>query len=85
MEYIGIIAASITSFASIPQLVKTWRTKKANDLSYGMLVFLVIGISLWLVYGFLIGAFPVILESVISLSSILGILILKIIYERKND
>ena len=84
-ELIGIVAATITSFGVFPQLIKTWQTKKAEDLSYGMLLFLIIGVTLWLLYGFMIKAIPVILESAISLSSIIGVLILKIIYRRNYE
>lgn len=83
-EYIGIAAATITSVASLPQLFKTWKTKKADDLSYGLLVFLVLGISMWLVYGALIGSLPVVLESAVSLASVGSIAILKMIYGRRH-
>jgi MtN3 and saliva related transmembrane protein len=77
---IGIAAATITSLASIPQLVKTWKTKRADDLSYGLLAFLLLGISLWLLYGFLVPAVPIIIESVVSLASICAITVLKVRY-----
>lgn len=83
-EYIGIAAATITSVASLPQLFKTWKTKKADDLSYGLLVFLVLGISMWLAYGALIGSLPVVLESAVSLASVGSIAILKMIYGRRH-
>lgn len=79
---IGVIAATITSLASIPQLVKTWRTRRADDLSYGLLAFLLAGISLWLLYGFLVPAVPIILESLVSLASICAITVLKVRYGR---
>jgi MtN3 and saliva related transmembrane protein len=84
VELLGVIAATITSVASLPQLVKTWRTKKAGDLSYGLLAFLILGISLWLVYGALLPALPVVLESLVSLASILAITVLKIRYGRDS-
>jgi MtN3 and saliva related transmembrane protein len=81
---IGIVAATITSLASIPQLVKTWRTKRAEDLSYGLLAFLLAGISLWLLYGFLVPSVPIILESLVSLVSIGAITVLKARYGRRS-
>ena len=83
IEMIGIIAATITSFGAFPQLVKAYRTKKAEDLSYGLVLFLVIGVSLWLTYGVMINSIPVILESLVSLGLIMAILILKMVY-REN-
>jgi MtN3 and saliva related transmembrane protein len=81
---IGILAATMTSIASIPQLVKTWRTKRAEDLSYGLLVFLLLGISLWLLYGLLVPALPIVLESVVGLGSIGAITILKVRYGMRS-
>ena len=83
-QFVGILAATITSVASLPQLLKTWKTKKADDLSYGLLVFLVAGISLWLLYGVLIGAVPVVIESAVSLASVGSIAVLKIVYGRSD-
>lgn len=83
IELLGIIAATITSIASFPQLIKTWKTKKADDLSYGLLIFLITGIGLWIVYGIMIKSIGVMLESAVSLASILGIFTLKVIYRKK--
>jgi len=50
---IGITASVFTATALIPQLVKMIRDKKAEDVSYLMLVVLFIGHCLWIYYGFL--------------------------------
>lgn len=84
IQLLGITAATITSVASLPQLFKTWKTKKADDLSYGLLAFLVSGIALWLVYGVLIRAVPVVLESAVSLASVGSIAVLKATYGRSH-
>ena len=83
VELIGVAAATITALASLPQLVKTWRTKKAEDLSFGLLAFLIVGISLWALYGALLPALPIVLESLVTLPSILAITVLKFLYGRK--
>jgi len=83
-QFIGMAAATITSVASLPQLFKTWKSKKADDLSYGLLVFLVSGISLWLVYGVLISSVPIVIESAVSLASVGSIAILKTVYGRSD-
>jgi MtN3 and saliva related transmembrane protein len=83
-ELIGVVAATITSFASLPQLYKTWTTKKADDLSYWMLAFLLFGITMWLVYGSLIDALPVVIESTVSLVSVGLITVLKFVYGRRS-
>ncbi len=84
MDYItilGFVAATCTTVAFLPQVMKTWQSKSAKDVSYGMLVFLCIGISLWLVYGLLIKAAPVIIANFLTLILNLIILYLKIKYK----
>ena len=66
--------------AFIPQLQQTWRTHSAQDVSLGMLLIFVTGVFLWLVYGLLLGALPIILANLITLVLTLAILILKLRY-----
>ena len=51
LELFGLFAGSITSMGFIPQLLKSYRTKKLDDISYFMPVVLAIGMALWLIYG----------------------------------
>lgn len=53
ISIIGIGASICTATASIPQLVKIIRCKKADDISLIMLLVLIIGLGLWVFYGFL--------------------------------
>lgn len=57
---IGLAAAVLTTFAFLPQVIKTWRTKSTADISLGTFSALCIGISLRLIYGLLIGDLPLI-------------------------
>jgi MtN3 and saliva related transmembrane protein len=50
-EIIGAIAATLTMFGFVPQIVKIYRTKSAEDVSLTMLVQYSIGIFLWMLYG----------------------------------
>lgn len=77
---IGIIAGAITTSALIPQVLKIYKTKSAKDISLTMFIFMAVGISLWLLYGFLIKEFPVILANTVSLFLIGLIIIMKIRY-----
>jgi MtN3 and saliva related transmembrane protein len=60
--------------------VKTWKTRSAEDVSLGMLVTFCTGVALWLVYGLLTGALPVIAANVVTLILALTILMLKLRY-----
>ncbi|NEQ30922.1 MAG: hypothetical protein F6K04_07955 [Leptolyngbya sp. SIO4C5] len=77
---LGLIAGSLTTIAYLPQLVKTWKTKSAEDISWGMLITLCLGISLWLVYGSYIHDLPVICANVVTLALASIILGLKVYY-----
>lgn len=77
---LGLLAASLTTFSFLPQLLKTWQTKSAKDVSFVMLICFNIGIFLWLIYGIYLAALPIILANAITLFFNLIILWLKIKY-----
>jgi MtN3 and saliva related transmembrane protein len=84
MDYItvlGLVAASFTTFAFLPQAVKTIRTKHTKDLSLGMYSVLTFGIFLWLVYGIFISDLPIIFANGITLMFCIIILSLIIKYK----
>lgn len=53
-EWLGYIAGTISTLTFLPQVIKTWKTKSAKDISLYMFVFATISVILWLVYGLLI-------------------------------
>ncbi|MEB3211216.1 MAG: SemiSWEET transporter [Leptolyngbyaceae bacterium] len=77
---LGLMAGTLTTAAYLPQLIKTWRSKSAGDISWSMLITLCLGIVLWLVYGVYVHDVPVILANVLTLLLTSFILILKIRY-----
>ena len=79
-ELIGIIAGLLTTVAFLPQAVKIWRSKSAKDVSLAMFVCFCAGIVLWVIYGFMLGALPVILANVLTLCIAAAILVFKTRY-----
>jgi MtN3 and saliva related transmembrane protein len=77
---IGLIAASLTTFAFLPQSIKAIKTKHTKDLSIHTLLMLVSGIGLWLIYGILILNIPLIASNGISFVLMATMLYLKIKY-----
>ena len=77
---VGLMAGTLTTIAFVPQLVKTWKLKSAKDVSFGMLSIFGAGVLLWIEYGVLISALPVILANVVTLLLISAILVMKIKY-----
>ncbi len=66
-EWIGYLAASLTTLSFVPQVWRTWKTRHTKDISLRMYLLLTSGIALWLVYGLRIGAWPIILANAITL------------------
>jgi len=77
---LGLLAGTLTTIAFVPQLTKTWKTKSAEDISFGMFAIFCTGVLLWLLYGVLIGALPVILANSVTLVLAGAILVLKLRY-----
>jgi MtN3 and saliva related transmembrane protein len=81
IDLLGWIAGTLTTIAFFPQLLKTWATKSAKDVSLAMMITFSIGVFLWIVYGVSIQALPVIVTNVVTLTLAILILILKIKYK----
>ena len=80
IELIGLLAGMLTSIAFLPQVIKTWKSKSANDLSLVMFLVFFIGVALWLTYGLIINDLPMIFANVITLSFSGVILFFKLKY-----
>ncbi|MFA6431046.1 MAG: SemiSWEET transporter [Candidatus Margulisiibacteriota bacterium] len=77
---VGSLAATLTTVAFVPQVIKTHKAKHTKDLSLIMFVLLSLGLFLWIVYGFALWSFPVIIANIITLGMSLYLLYLKIKY-----
>ncbi|MEM6838794.1 MAG: SemiSWEET transporter [Cyanobacteria bacterium P01_C01_bin.120] len=78
---LGIVAGTLTTFAYFPQVLKTWRSRSADGMSWSMLIILCIGIALWLVYGVYAHDMPLIMANLLTLVFSSAILAVKIRYE----
>lgn len=77
-DAIGALAAVLTTMAFIPQAWLTWRSKRADGVSLGMYSIFTTGVALWLLYGLLIDAWPVIIANAFTLALALFILMMKL-------
>jgi len=59
-DLIGFVAGFLVSICLIPQVIKSHKTKKVRDISFLMLLILLIGEILWVIYGILIKSLPII-------------------------
>jgi MtN3 and saliva related transmembrane protein len=78
VDIIGYLAGLLTTMAFLPQFFKAWRSKSTSDVSLSMLVVFIVGLALWLVYGFYIQAWPLAIANAVSLFFVGGVLSLKI-------
>lgn len=77
---LGLVAGVLTTIAFLPQMFQIWLTKSAKDVSFVMLIIFMSGLCLWLIYGMIIGALPIIMANGVTLFFNLIILWLKIKY-----
>ena len=80
IEWTGSIAATLTTTAFIPQVWKIWRSRHTADISLVMYTLFTIGVAMWLLYGFQIGSWPVIVANGITLLFAGAVLVMKIIF-----
>jgi MtN3 and saliva related transmembrane protein len=79
-DLVGYLAASLTTIAFVPQAWLTWKTKRAEGVSLGMYAIFTSGVALWLVYGLMLGAWPIVAANAITLALALFILGMKLRY-----
>ncbi|HHH84120.1 MAG TPA: hypothetical protein ENL29_01485 [Thermoplasmatales archaeon] len=79
---LGLLAGGITSAGFIPQLVRGFRTKKLDDVSYYMPLVLIIGMSLWLFYGVMRRDLSIVVANVVGVGCNASLLFMKKLYSR---
>ena len=77
-EWVGYVAAALTTVAFVPQALKTLRSRDTRSISLGMYVVFTVGRCFWLAYGIVLGSWPMLLSNVVTLALALVILALKL-------
>ncbi len=80
VDFVGYIAATLTTAAFLPQVLKVWKSKSTKDLALPTLLSFILGVGMWLVYGLLDKSTPVIIANTITLVLNLVILHFKLKY-----
>jgi MtN3 and saliva related transmembrane protein len=83
-ELTGYPAATLTTVSFVPQVLRTLRTRDTRAISLGMYALFSAGVALWLVYGLLIGAWPIVLANVVTLGLTLTVLWHKLREDREE-
>jgi MtN3 and saliva related transmembrane protein len=83
-DAIGYIAGFLAMISFLPQVIKTLRTKKADDISLAMLVLMSITNSLYVCYGLLLRLYPIMIMIGIMTCILILQAILTVKYRRNN-
>jgi MtN3 and saliva related transmembrane protein len=79
-DWVGSAAAFLTTFSFVPQAWHTFKTKDVTGISLGMYSVFTSGVALWLVYGLMLQAWPVVAANAVTLALASMILVMKLRY-----
>ena len=80
IDWIGSLAAVLTTASFFPQALHTFRTRDVSGISFGMYSLFTLGVALWIAYGVMLGAWPIIIANVVTFTLASMILVMKIRY-----
>jgi MtN3 and saliva related transmembrane protein len=75
---LGLSAGLCTTVAFLPQVIKTWKSRSAKDLSLSMFSLFCFGVIQWLAYGIFQKDVPVIAANLITLMLAATLLVFKL-------
>jgi len=78
LEYIGYAAGFITTLALLPQAIKVMRSQQTRDISLLWVAFMILGVFLWLCYGYANQSLPMTIANAVTLLLLTVILIFKL-------
>lgn len=81
-DWLGYVAASLTTTSFIPQAWLTFRTRDVSGISLGMYGCFTFGVALWLAYGVMLGEWPIIIANALTLALAFSILLMKLMARR---
>lgn len=78
---LGLLAGGLTTASFVPQVLKIYKTKSAEDVSLMMFIAFCVGVGLWLTYGIIKQDWAILLTNGVTLLLGLAILVMKIKYK----
>ncbi len=84
IDLLGMAAAALTTGCFLPQVVRLWRTRNAEGISLVTFAAFSLGVALWLAYGLILHAWPIILSNAITLVLALVIVVLTVRFRRRG-
>lgn len=83
-DTLGYLAAVLTTGSFVPQAVLTLRTRDVSGISLAMYSAFTVGVALWLVYGLLLGQWPIVVANLVTLLLAATILTIKVVEDRRR-
>ncbi len=83
-HWLGYTAAALTTASFVPQAWLIFRTRNVSGVSLTMYSTFTLGIAMWLAYGVLLGAWPIVIANVITLVLASAILVMKVMHHEKS-
>lgn len=80
LELFGLVAGTVTSIGFIPQIVRGYKTKKLDDVSYFMPTILAVGMTLWFIYGVFSNSIAIMAANAFGVGCCLTLIIMKKTY-----
>ncbi|RYY07129.1 MAG: hypothetical protein EOP43_04180 [Sphingobacteriaceae bacterium] len=84
IKILGLVAGACTSLAVLPQVITTFKTKKASDVSFFMFIVMLTGNILWVVYGFFKSDVAIIVTNFITIALNIIMLVFKVKYKENK-
>jgi len=85
IEIIGLIAATLTTAAYVPQVIKTWKTKDVKSMSLSMYIVMFSGVAMWFTYGVLLNSLAIVLANIVTGGLTFTLIFLKIKYRKRTN
>ena len=82
VEIVGYCAATLTTIAFVPQVLKSWRSRSLRDLSLGTLSVFSAGVFLWMIYGIALHEMPIVAANAVTLALNGVLMVLKLRHGR---
>lgn len=83
-DALGYAAAICTTAAFVPQVVRVWRRRSADDISLSMYVLFLAGVGLWALYGIRVHAPPVVAANLVTFALAGAVVVAKLKFRRRG-
>lgn len=81
IQILGFIAALLGTVSLVPQVIKMWKTRSVQSISLLMYVIISIDSVLWLTYGIVLSLTPLIIQSMLTLTCALSVVVMKMLWK----